>query len=683
MAMEEKIPVLIVDDRVENLASLEALLGDLGLELVRATSGNEALRQTLYSDFALVLLDVQMPEMDGFETAELLRGNARTRRIPIIFVTAGMKEERHQFKGYETGAVDYLMKPIEPAVLRSKVRVFCQLYRQRRELELQEQRLEGVVAERTAELSRSAAQLRESKERYQRLLESITSYVYTVTVANGVPVHTAHSAACHSVTGFTPEEFQADGELWSRITPDEDRQRLREATELLFLEKRAVTLEQRIRHKDGSLRWISNTLVPTLGGDGVLSSYEGVVVDITERKRLEEQLAQSQKMESIGRLAGGVAHEFNNMLSVIIGSAELLKQQVAEADAGRGYLEHILKAARRSSEITRQLLAFSRKEIASPRPVDLNALVAESQKMISLFIGEDVRLSFHPAEGLWSVKIDPMQVDQILMNLAANARDAMPEGGSLVIELANIRIGEDYSHYHLDASPGDYVQLAVTDTGVGMEQEVRERIFEPFFTTKKVGKGTGLGLATLYGIVSQNNGFVHVYSEPGHGTTFRICLPRSLEGAVAEAAATAAAPAGHGTILLVEDEEMLLQVASRQLEGLGYRVIKAATPVEAISLYQSAGAEIDLVLTDVVMPQMSGRELIERLREISPEVKALFMSGYTAEFVVQRGVVEQGVQYIQKPLDLNLLHQKIREILKQDWADRGAPEREPGRHPGS
>jgi PAS domain S-box-containing protein len=667
MAIDEKIPVLIVDDRVENLISLEALLGDLGLDLVRANSGNEALRQTLHADFALVLLDVQMPEMDGFETAELMRKNPRTQRIPIIFVTAGMKEERHQFQGYEAGAVDYLMKPIEPEVLRSKVRVFCELYRQRRELELQEQRLEGLVAERTAELTRTAAELLESKERYQRLLESVTSYVYTVSVENGVAVRTVQSAACQSVTGYTPEEFQSDCELWCRITVNEDRARLREGVGRLFAEKKAVTVEHRIRHKDGSLRWISNTMVPTREGEGALLRYEGVVVDITERKRLEEQLAQSQKMESIGRLAGGVAHEFNNMLSVILGAADLLKQEVGEGEPGRKYLDHIVKAGQRSSEITRQLLAFSRKGLASPRPVDLNALVAESQKMLSLLIGADIKLSFHPAQELWIVKIDPMQVDQILMNLAANARDAMPEGGSLVIELDNVRIGAEYSHYHLDAPPGDYVQLAVTDTGTGMEQEVRERVFEPFFTTKQLGKGTGLGLATLYGIVSQNLGFVHVYSEPGHGTTFRIYFPRSLAGEVVEEAPPPAIPAGYGTVLLVEDEEMLLQVVTRQLEEAGYSVLKAATPGEALSIYEAGGgAAIDLVLTDVVMPQMSGREMVERIRTLRPETRVLFMSGYSAEFMMQRGVVEQGVQYIQKPLDINLLHRKIREVLGRE-----------------
>lgn len=665
MKTDDKIPVLMVDDRPENLLSLEALLSDLGLDLVPAHSGNEALRLTLYTEFALVLLDVQMPEMDGFETAELMRKNPKTRQLPIIFVTAGMKEEHHQFRGYEAGAVDYLMKPIEPTALRSKVRVFCELFRQRRALEQHERSLEALVAERTADLSRTAQQLLQSKERYQRLLESIVSYVYTVTVENGRPARTVHNAACESVTGFSGEECESDAELWLRIVHPEDRQLLQKATERLLSEKKTVSVEHRISHKDGTLRWIRNTMVPDLGADGALVSFDGVVADITERKRLEEQLLHSQKMESIGRLAGGVAHDFNNMLSVILGSAQLLKPDLPEASPGRKFLDNIVKAAQRSSDITRQLLAFSRKGVVSPRPVNLAELIVESQKMLALLIGEDVKLSFHPAAELWTVKIDPLQIDQMLMNLAANARDAMPQGGNLTIELANIRVDGDYSHYHLDALPGDYVQLAVSDTGIGMDPQTLEHIFEPYFTTKKAGKGTGLGLATLYGIVTQNNGFVHVYSEPGRGTTFRICLPRSLQQGAAPEAPPAAAPSGTGTILLVEDEEMLLQVASRQLEQLGYSVLKAATPREAISIYRQNHGAIDLIVTDVVMPEMNGKEMVERMRAVSPEAKALFMSGYTAKSVL-REVVEEGVHFIQKPFDVKLLHEKIRRILSEE-----------------
>lgn len=671
MAIFEKIPVLIVDDRPENLNSLEALLCDMGLDLVRATSGNEALRHTLYTDFALVLMDVQMPEMDGFEAADLMRKNPKTRQLPIIFLTAGMKEQRQLFKGYEAGAVDYLLKPIDPAILRSKVRVFCEMFCTRRELELQEQMLEKTVAERTAELSNTAELLRQSNARYRRLLESIVSYVFTVTIENGRPGKTVHSAACESVSGYSAEEYQAEKDLWLRITIPEDRQMLLDATERLLCEKVPVTIEHRILHRDGSLRWVTTTMVPVQGSDGSLLSYDGIVVDITERRRLEEQLTQSQKMESIGRLAGGVAHEFNNMLSVILGSAELLKMGMSESDPGYAHLEHIVKAGKRSSYITRQLLAFSRREIVSSKPVNMNALIQDSKKMLELFIGEDIRLTVRPDPLLWTVRIDPIQLDQLLMNLAANARDAMPGGGSLDIETANVRLNGMRSQYAIEAYTGEYVRLAVSDTGIGMDAKTREHIFEPFFTTKKVGRGTGLGLSTLFGIVAQNEGFVEVHSEPGAGTTFEIYLPRSQDEPVKEEKEQLRAPAGSGTILVVEDEEMLLQVTTTQLEEMGYAVIKAATPQEAIALYLDHAQQIQLVLTDVIMPEMSGTEMAERLRSTTPDLKVLFMSGYSTEFMTERGALSEGMHYIQKPLDMEELARKIGQILNKPTQTTG------------
>ncbi|WP_224984501.1 hybrid sensor histidine kinase/response regulator [Geomonas agri] len=385
--------------------------------------------------------------------------------------------------------------------------------------------------------------------------------------------------------------------------------------------------------------------------------------DVTEHKKLEEQLRQSQKMESVGRLAGGVAHDFNNMLGVIIGSAELCRHQLPEDTPVQKYLEHILKAAQRSSEITRQLLAFSRKEIVSPKAVNLNSQVIDAEKMLCRLIGEDIRLTFKPATSIWTVLIDPSQVDQILMNLSANSRDAMPDGGILNIETANIRLDPDYCRHHSGCSPGDYVKLTVSDTGIGMDRETREHIFEPFFTTKGLGVGTGLGLATVYGIVSQNNGFITVYSEPGHGTVFTIYLPRLPDAEADEQEVDVAIPStGSGTVLLVEDEEMLLWTTTRMLEEMGYTVIQAQRPAQAIEICDK-GEPIDLVLTDVVMPGMNGREMAERIRAVRPEVKVLFMSGYTADIVAQRGIVEEGMHYIPKPLDARKLNEKITQML--------------------
>ena len=388
-------------------------------------------------------------------------------------------------------------------------------------------------------------------------------------------------------------------------------------------------------------------------------------INISERKLLEEQVRQSQKMESVGRLAGGVAHDFNNMLSVILGAAELSRHKIEEGEPVGQYLDVIVDAARRSSEITRQLLAFSRKEVVSPRPADLNQLIEESRRILTRLISEDIQLSFHPGDQLWIVMIDPSQLDQILLNLAVNARDAMPRGGSLAIETANLHISGDYAQLHPEARPGDYVRLTVSDTGTGMDKGTQEHIFEPFFTTKPMGKGTGLGLATVYGIVSQNGGFINVYSEPGQGAVFRIYLPRLAQKAVPDEVSLPPAPGCSETVLLVEDEEMLLWVATRLLEEMGYLVIQAPTPGRAIAICREQGKKIDLILTDVVMPEMNGREMIGRIKEIRPELKVLFMSGYTSDNAVQRGIVDEGMQYLQKPLEMHKLNEKIRQVLAE------------------
>ncbi|WP_224961625.1 hybrid sensor histidine kinase/response regulator [Geomonas subterranea] len=468
-----------------------------------------------------------------------------------------------------------------------------------------------------------------------------------------------NGAACRQL-GYSREEFAelTVFDVEARETQEETRTRIAD-----ILANGRGSFETVQRTRTGELRNIEvNAQIVTIHDHPV---YYCIWRDVTEHKKLEEQLRQSQKMESVGRLAGGVAHDFNNMLGVIIGSAELCRHQLPEESPVHKYLEHILKAAQRSSEITRQLLAFSRKEIVSPKPVNLNSQIIDSEKMLCRLIGEDIRLTFRPATPIWTVLIDPSQVDQILMNLSANSRDAMPDGGILNIETANVRLDADYCRHHSGCTPGDYVKLTVSDTGVGMDRETREHIFEPFFTTKGLGMGTGLGLATVYGIVTQNDGQISVYSEPGHGTVFTIYFPR-LRGAEAdEEDACAAIPStGSGTVLLVEDEEMLLWTTTRMLEEMGYTVIQAGSPAAAIGICGN-GERIDLVLTDVVMPGMNGREMAERIRVIRPEVKVLFMSGYTADIVAQRGIVEEGMHYISKPLDARRLNEKIAQMLAQ------------------
>lgn len=419
------------------------------------------------------------------------------------------------------------------------------------------------------------------------------------------------------------------------------------------------------RKKNGELFSERATISPIKNRNGVVTHYLAIKEDITERKKLEAQLLQSQKMESVGRLAGGVAHDFNNMLSVIIGCAQLAMLKVEEGDQLWQYLNQISRAAERSSDITRQLLAFSRKELVSLKKVNLNVKIVETQNTLGRLIGEDIDLTFRPAASLWTIEADPSQLDQILVNLAVNARDAMPSGGQLAIETANVHIDPTYCKYHLDAKPGDYVQLMVSDSGIGMDRDTLAHIFEPFFTTKGLGKGTGLGLATVYGIIRQNNGFVTVYSEPGHGTSFRIHFPRAQGEVDADQQAAETTMSGSGNVLLVEDDALVREMASQMLAEIGYTVIQARSPEDAIEICRKGEVRIDLVLTDVVMPGMNGKEMVDEILTRAPDMKVLFMSGYTSDLVAQRGVVDEGRHFIQKPFDLRSLNEKIRETLAE------------------
>jgi two-component system cell cycle sensor histidine kinase/response regulator CckA len=397
------------------------------------------------------------------------------------------------------------------------------------------------------------------------------------------------------------------------------------------------------------------------------------LIDITGRKqaeaekvRLEGQLMQIYKMESVGRLAGGVAHDFNNMLGVILGHADLALAQVDPAQPLHDDLMEIRRAAERSADLTRQLLAFARKQAITPKVMDLNETVAGMIKMLQRLIGENIQLSWHPGADLWPVKMDSSQLDQILTNLCVNARHAITDVGKITIETGNSTFGEEFCDAHAGAVPGSYVRLTVSDTGCGMDKETLLHLFEPFFTTKDFGKGTGLGLATVYGAVKQNHGFVHTRSEPGKGTTFDIYLPRHA-GAVAEVPAHAQAQPdarGNGTILLVEDEPSILRMATIILERQGYAVLVASAPGEAIRLAREHAGEIHLLLTDVVMPEMNGKDLAKILLAIHPHIRRLFMSGYTADVIAQHGILDEGMHFMQKPFGIKELTAKVREALE-------------------
>lgn len=472
--------------------------------------------------------------------------------------------------------------------------------------------------------------------------------------------------AGEQMLGFSEEELIGKNEYDFYSAEEADVLTARDK-EALRGKKLVDIPEEIVRTKNNEERILHTQKLPILDETGKPQYLLSISEDITERKKLEEQLYQAQKMESVGRLAGGVAHDFNNMLGVIIGHAELALLKSKPDQSLYANLQEILKASDRSADLTRQLLTFARKQPIAPRELDLNEVVSEMLKMLKRLIGEDSDLTWVPGRDVWPLKMDPVQINQILVNLCINARDAISGVGRITIETSNVSIDQKYHSHHPEIVAGDYVVLAVSDNGCGMDKEMMEMVFEPFFTTKEVGKGTGLGLSTIYGIVKQNYGFIYVYSEPGHGTTFKIYLPRHAAGPSPLKAEISELPRrGHETILLVEDEPGILETTKTLLESLGYKVLVSSTPGKAIKLAQEYAGEINLLLTDVIMPEMNGRELSKRFVAFHPEATTLFMSGYTADVITNRGVLDEGVHFLQKPFSMQNLAAKVREVLDKE-----------------
>ena len=419
------------------------------------------------------------------------------------------------------------------------------------------------------------------------------------------------------------------------------------------------------KKKDGTLYTEDTTISPIRDAGGAITSYVAVKRDVSATLVLEAQYLQAQKMEAVGRLAGGVAHDFNNVLSVILSYAELIASDLKPADPIRADVEEIKRAGLRAADLARQLLAFSRRQVLEMKVLNLNEILAGMEKMLARLLGADIALTMLPASGLWNVEADPGQVEQVLMNLAVNARDAMPQGGKLTIQTANVELGVDYASTHHEVRPGPYVEIVVSDTGAGMDRDTQAQIFEPFFTTKERGKGTGLGLATVFGIVRQSGGHIWVYSEPGVGTTFKVYFPKAGKAPEIRPSAGAAPQTQRGTetILLVEDDDQVRVLARDILRRSGYVVLEAPNGGEAFLMCEQHGAKIHLLLTDVVLPRMNGRQLAERLAPMRPEMKVLFMSGYTDDAILLHGILDSGVAFLRKPLTPAALTNKVREVL--------------------
>jgi two-component system cell cycle sensor histidine kinase/response regulator CckA len=530
------------------------------------------------------------------------------------------------------------------------------------------QRYAADLEHRIAEREQAERALRESEERLRLALMASEQGLYDLNVQTGETVVAPEYAR---MLGYEPGEFTETLDGWTERLHPEDRDPAVKAYRAYVAGEAAdYRVEFRLRTRAGDWKWILSVgKIVRYDDAGRPLRMLGTHTDITTRKQAEDekarltaQLLHSQKMESVGRLAGGVAHDFNNLLLVILACTELIKIR-HRGDAKRdATLDEIERAALRARDLTRQLLAVSRKQIATPRTLNLSELLAETRRTLGRMIGEDVDLAFRLADDLWPVRIDPSQVDQILMNLAVNARDAMPTGGRLAIETTNVRIDEAYCRQHVGFRAGDYVLLAVSDTGVGMDRETLAHAFEPFFTTKAVGKGTGLGLATVHGIVTQNGGVATVYSEIGHGTTFRIYLPRAPEARTTpEVGAVASTAATGGTVLLVEDDESVRRALAAMLDALGFSVLVAGGWRDALGLAARTDISIDLLLSDVVMPEVSGKELCQRVRALRPRLPVLYMSGYTANVITERGLVEDCAHIVQKPFTMDDLARAIQK----------------------
>ena len=631
--MGKPLRVLMVEDSEDDallvLRELRAAGYDLTLERVDTAAALAAALDRHPWD--LVIGDYSMPHFSGTAALGMLR--QRGLDVPYICVSGTITEEL-AVAAMKAGAHDYVtkgqLKRLLPAIER----------------ELRE--------------AQGRATLRATEASFATLVEHAPVGIYRSSPEGRF---LSVNAAVVRMLGYETGAQVLNLDMARDVYADAaERQRLVERD--TYSDRQYDNVEATWKRRDGRLLTVQLSVRAVRNAAGRVDYYETFVRDVTDQRRLQQQVLQSQKMEAVGRLAGGVAHDFNNLLTVITSYSDLLLEDLAPGDAKRDDLEQVRKAADGAAALTRQLLAFSRQQVVEPRVVSLNTVVEGLQKILRRVIGEDIEVTIALAPDLESVRADVGQLEQVLMNLVVNARDAMPTGGRLTVETANAEHDQEYARDREAAAVRRFAMLAVTDTGCGMDEATKARIFEPFFTTKETGKGTGLGLATVYGIVKQAGGFIWVYSEPGQGTSFKIYLP--AVDATAErttAAATTPAPRGTETVLLVEDAAAVRAVTKQILERQGYTVLEAPDGEAGLRLAQRHRGVIHLLLTDVVMPRVGGRELAEQLARLRPDVKVLYASGYTDDSVVRHGILESGTAYLQKPFSPESLARKVRDVL--------------------
>ncbi len=681
--------ILSVDDRDENRYLVQALLNGYGHEVVSVANGAEALDQLQSSTFDLIISDILMPVMDGFQLCRTVKTDERLRCIPFIVYTATYTGPRDEAFAMKIGADKFIQKPCEPDIFIEAIQEVLNVVKvndlaalhsgppaqEEEVLKLYNERLVRKLEQKMLQLEKEVQArknaeeiLRQSEKKYRLLYKSIRD---TIVVADMDRTILDCNQAFVDLFGYSLAEIAGQQTL-VLYENEEEFKHLGKAIKGHNYDSSHLSFVH-FKKKDGSVFPGEVNVFFLRNDEGVTTGFIGLIRDITEKmraentqKELEAQLHQAQKMESVGRLAGGVAHDYNNMLSVILGYSELALNKLDPADKLSEDLREIHKAAVRSADITRQLLAFARKQTIAPVALDLNEVVGNTLKMLRRLIGEDIDLAWLPEPSLWPVKMDPSQVDQILANLCVNARDAIGGVGRITIATNTATFDKSYCTDHPGFVPGEYVLLTVSDDGCGMDHDTVGNIFEPFFTTKAVGRGTGLGLATVYGIVKQNNGFIYLDSEPGQGTTFRIYLARNTAPVLDLHREIPAEniPEGHGQIILiVEDEASILKLAKRILNNRGYLVLTAQNPSQALLLSKEDSIEIDLLIIDVVMPEMNGKELADQLHQNFPGLKTLFMSGYMTDVIAHRGILNKGVNFIQKPFSAKELAVRVDEIL--------------------
>ncbi|MCP1536146.1 response regulator [Methylorubrum extorquens] len=654
--------ILIVDDDQRNLLAASEVLADPAIDLVLANSPEEALRQALREDFALILLDVQMPRMDGYEVASLIRSRSRTSRVPILFLTAHNKEDIHIFRGYSAGAVDYVFKPIQPLVLKSKVDVFVDLYLKTAEIQrkaaAEKQLLLENLRVRGEKLAAEQA-LRRREEHQAAVLRGLPIALYTSPFSGDDRRLHFTNDSIERITGFSREAFAASN-LWGEQLEPEDRDRI-SADLSTVSESGAVTLEYRWRHADGRERHILDQIVINGDENGAPVELFGMWFDVTERKELELSLQHASKLEAVGRLTGGIAHDFNNMLSIVIGNLDLVKSSLSGNEKALRRIESAIEGAHRCAELTSRLLAFSRRSPLQPRALDFTSFIPGLIKLLERTLGERIAISADLQDGLPEVCVDHAQFEAALINLAVNARDAMPDGGTL-----GIRIKRHEADAQEDSEQVHSVEIAVTDSGTGMSPAVLARVFEPFFTTKEAGKGTGLGLSMVYGFVQQSGGTIAVDSNPDQGTRFVITLPvlakpgfssEELDPGNAPGPQNAMNGAGRAVLVVEDDADVRFTVVST-FEALAFKVFSAQDVDEALRLLQIE-SNISLVFSDVNMPgAMNGIELGHIIRQRWPDMPILLSSGY-----LQEDQDTNGFSLLQKPYRATELVETLRGLL--------------------